>query len=225
MIDLEKYLIAEEGIIGNFASRLTSAMKKIEERDREKHPYRYAKLDKIREEKERKRKEEKKKRDEEFWEEVYKTRYKWNEEALQQAFNEANLSMKYPDKFKNSNPLEDKEFWDYIVADVKNAVKKFINTKAFINEVKRISEYHNSHKQGDNPYDDSLPKKITVNWWKAMLSDIYDQERFYICISSDQDFTISYGYTIVTMFGDYIKEKYGYDVDYGDGDEGCIYFE
>ena len=225
MIDFEKYLIAEEGILSKVANGLSSAIKKYEDRDRQKHPERYEKFDKLRAEEERKIKEkieaERRRADEEY----YKTRYRWDKEALQKAFKEANLSMKYPNKFKNSNPIDDSEFWRYIVADVTTAVKKFINTKAFTNEVKRITEYHNSHKPGDIPYDDDLPKKISVSWWKSNLNDVYDEEMEYICISPNQDFTLSYGNEIVYMFGEYINEKYGCYVDYGDGDEGCIYFD
>ena len=54
---------------------------------------------------------------------------------------------------------------------------------------------------------------------------MYEEAGNYISISSEQDFTISYGYEIVYMFGEYIKEKYGCYVNYGDGDEGCIYFD
>lgn len=225
MIDFEKYLIAEEGILGKFASGLSSAYKKYEEADRKKHPERYAKFDKIREDEERKSKENSEAARKRAEEELYKTRYRWDEKALQQAFKEANLSMKYPDKFKNSDLFEDNEFWEYIIADVKVAVKKFINTKAFTNEVKRICDYHNSHKSGDIPYDETLPKKVTVNWWKSKLNNVFDEGDYYICISPDQYFTIRYGYEIVYMIGEYVKEKYKCYVDYGDGDEGCIYFD
>lgn len=151
--------------------------------------------------------------------------YEYSKGVFDEAFKQANFSMIVPSKFKDKIDIYDDEFWDFLTKDTINAVKKFINTKAYTDEIKRFVEYHNSHKEGDIPYDDSLPDKISVNWWKKEFQPDVDAAEYYIWFCA-QDFAINYGMEVLYYIGDnYISKKYGISVDYGDGDEGCIYFE
>lgn len=226
-MNLEKYTIAEEGILSKLKDAGKAAYKKLEDYDRWKNRDFYAKqaaaqkAEDERRERERREEEERNKRTN-----VYEYS---NKNVFNEAYKQANFSMTVPSKFKDKMDIDDNEFWDFLAKDTINAVKKFINTKAYTDEIKRIVEYHNSHKEGDIPYDESLPDKISVNWWKSQFKS-FDFRKKYgdyivtICTGT-QNFNSRYGIDVSYAIGDYIEEKYGFAVTYGDEDEGCIYFD
>lgn len=214
---LESYMIpAEEGLF----DKVKSAAAKLEAKDREKRPWKYKKIDEAKAKREKEKAASKKP---EKPDNIYRLKFDANK-AL------PNSTIIYPKgKFKTAENLVDS-----MEKDLKIALRKILSSQEINNAFKELCEEYNNFPKGEE-FDDRFrfdaPAKLNVNWLKAQFTvENFEEAKneVYFLISEDQDFTIWIGNTVVYALGDYIEAMYGNyitSVNYGDGDEGCIYIE